>query len=289
VRSKLWKAGVKIGTEDGIGGFVPVYAGWLVRTLLKQKHVVNRDGVSEHDLLKRLFWLTVQVHRKYTKGHRTWVSRKEYLLLRREGRTGDSITVADGLKNLFSGFIEVSDSCVNKGYRAAANLVPDIELTNLPEIIMIGTPKWADTTQNKMDFTFQVPAVRNLELNSVTQAAPDNDYRLRSASLTMDRSTKEKTRSHAVSFVEAGDGQSYHVDNDNAPVPVKVLTQRIDKYINKMQAETVSPSVRILPVMFFFVKQQSDPASDTAARPARRSSKWSSKRKSPRESEEVAS
>jgi hypothetical protein len=81
-RSKLWKTGVKIGTEDGIGGSVPIYVSWLIRTLLKQKHVVNRDNVSEHDLLKRIFRLTVRVYRKCTKGHRTWVSRKGYLLLR---------------------------------------------------------------------------------------------------------------------------------------------------------------------------------------------------------------
>jgi hypothetical protein len=153
-RSKLWKTGVKLGTEDGIGGSAPVSVSWLVRTLHQQMYVVNRDGVSEYDLLKHIFWLTVRVYLKCTKGHRTWVSRKGYLLLRMEGRTGDSRIVADGLKNLFSGFIKVCDLCGNKDSRAAAIPVPDIELTNLPEIIMIGTPKRAVTKQTKIHFTF---------------------------------------------------------------------------------------------------------------------------------------
>jgi hypothetical protein len=205
-----------------------------------------------------------------------------------EGRTGDSITVADGLKNLFSGVIEVCDPCGNKDSRAAANPVPDIELTNLPEIIMIGAPKRAVTIQNKIHFTFQVPAVKNLNLSSFTQAAPDNDYRLRSTSLTMDRSTRKKTRFHAVSVVEAGNGQSYHIDNGNAPVPVKVLTQRIDKYINNIQDETVSPSVRILPEMFSSSSNKEiQPATPQRVLHVARTN-GPSKRKSPTESEEVA-
>jgi hypothetical protein len=102
-RSRLAKQGITIGLPPGKGNKPETYTAWLLYTLLKQKHVVNRNGVSEHGLLKRIFWTTIISYRMCEKGHEVLASRDgENMLLMIRKNKDNSVSIDEGLKNLSS-------------------------------------------------------------------------------------------------------------------------------------------------------------------------------------------
>jgi hypothetical protein len=88
-----------VGPIDETGGSVPQYLTWLFQSLLEQKHIVPRNEIDEHQLLKRMFWTTFVVHRTCRQRHRKVICRRERNLWELNNRVNDTLTIDDSIKS----------------------------------------------------------------------------------------------------------------------------------------------------------------------------------------------